>query len=295
LVFVTIAVALAGCAQAPAASTLASSSAAAPPPKAGASTGSLSGVVVDDEMVPVADADVGLVEDAKALTKSDATGRFVFNDLEPGTYSVAVQKIGYETGTQRVSVIVGEVRESKITIKRVVLSTARVATYIAAGFIELGWKVPAIAGSVTTPNVTSADLADVYYAMDKEAASAVSAMTWQPNVVGTAKRMFLAHYLSKKGCVDQCDFLGRVTGMSPLLRRTDNLLDVTLKPGLEINAYFGLSSCSQPSTGAPTTGADNCTAAPDTLVEVAIQQKMTVYTSVFYVDPAPVGYTPLPK
>jgi hypothetical protein len=82
------------------------------------SLGAIEGRVVDDEWMPLKGADVTLLE-APASVKTDADGAFVFNDLEPRSYSLAALKIGYFQKTVQLDVAAGKVLEVDLILDRV--------------------------------------------------------------------------------------------------------------------------------------------------------------------------------
>ncbi len=96
------AIVLAGCAGTPA-----KSASATQPADPAVDAGSIGGVVVDDERVPIADARVTLVE-TKESTTADGGGRFVFLQVAPGAYTVRATAGGYQTGEVNVELGPGE-------------------------------------------------------------------------------------------------------------------------------------------------------------------------------------------
>ena len=63
-------------------------------PLLGQSGGTLTGVVRDSAMLPIAGADVWVVPGGRR-TRTDSTGRYTLGDLENGAYSVTARKLGY--------------------------------------------------------------------------------------------------------------------------------------------------------------------------------------------------------
>ena len=92
----------------------------AAPPVATVETGSISGVVMSEEELPIADVDV-VLGDMKNVTRTDASGQFVFNGLEPGPYTVLVSRLGFESAARNVEAIAGEVVEVRIELKVLLL------------------------------------------------------------------------------------------------------------------------------------------------------------------------------
>src|ERR1700694_5869516 len=62
-------------------------------------TGSISGAVLDPSEAAVANAKITAVEQERKVTTqtvTDATGRFVFPQMPPGTYTITVQAAGFK-------------------------------------------------------------------------------------------------------------------------------------------------------------------------------------------------------
>ncbi len=67
-------------------------------------SGSIAGTVVDPTGAAVPNAKVAATEQAKKTTSqtlSDSTGRFVFPQLLPGTYTIAVEVTGFKKFERR--------------------------------------------------------------------------------------------------------------------------------------------------------------------------------------------------
>lgn len=99
--------------------------------------GVLRGVVVDPAIRPLADADV-LVMPGAHSNRTDATGTFQFDDLEPGTYTITVSLQGYLNET-----VVAGVTEGSNPVVKVILpvdteAVAYVTEYLFQGMFECG-------------------------------------------------------------------------------------------------------------------------------------------------------------
>jgi len=112
-----------GCTASDAPATKAASTAQAPEPTVDTTYGSITGRVTDDELVPLAKARVGLLE-ATSVAETDAAGRFTINDLLPQTYSLVVEKLGYESAARKVAVVAGEVADVEAVLKPMALPGA---------------------------------------------------------------------------------------------------------------------------------------------------------------------------
>lgn len=135
-----ISVAFAGCAGADGSKSAVSSSApptSAAPATVTADTGGMEGTVTNDEAVPVVGAQVALLE-TDNVTRTDPAGRFSFSDVPPGTYSVVVEKLGFEGTGKKVSVVAGEIARADFQLLGVVLKELYSETFTFAGYIRYG-------------------------------------------------------------------------------------------------------------------------------------------------------------
>ncbi|MBI2077407.1 MAG: carboxypeptidase regulatory-like domain-containing protein [Euryarchaeota archaeon] len=93
----------------------------APPPTVTVETGSLAGTVTDDEGLPLPGAEVVIAQPAREA-ETDAGGAFTFNELDPGTYTVVAQKLGFESNAKKVEVRAGEVTNATFQLAPVVFA-----------------------------------------------------------------------------------------------------------------------------------------------------------------------------
>jgi hypothetical protein len=105
---------LAGCAGSDAGPAATPSTSAAPP-SVTVDTGSIQGLVLSEDQLPIPGAQVAIVE-TQANTKTDPEGVFVFNDLAPGKYRLIAQRLGYSSAARSVDVAAQEVLEVKLTL-----------------------------------------------------------------------------------------------------------------------------------------------------------------------------------
>jgi hypothetical protein len=79
--------------------------------------GAVSGIVVNEAIFPVANATVN-IRDRDIEATTDADGRFVFEDMPPGLYTLAVRMEGYADGLGTVNVKSGLVTKSILQVQR---------------------------------------------------------------------------------------------------------------------------------------------------------------------------------
>lgn len=70
-------------------------------------TGIIRGVVVDPSVTPIADVTVALTGSGREATTND-NGAFGFGDLEPGTYFLRAEKVGFNATQTSVEVVAGD-------------------------------------------------------------------------------------------------------------------------------------------------------------------------------------------
>lgn len=99
-------------------------------------TGGIEGQIVGDELTPIPGAEVALLR-TNLTAKTDGTGKFSFSRLEPGSYDLIVQKLGYEAENRRVEVIAGEIAEAKVTLVAIAIVEPYTEPLIMDGYILL--------------------------------------------------------------------------------------------------------------------------------------------------------------
>lgn len=311
---VLVSVALAGCAadpanpnspQSPAAVAAADLGSKAPEAVASTDRGSISGLVVNDEMLPVEGANVSITKPAVGTATVDAAGRFTFNDLVPGTYGLLVRALGYESVAERVDVLANEVTQKTIVLRSVARPVPRSEAYIEKGYLRDGFAYPMGNTTNNGPSQIGTQAAQQVwtYNVTRDIVSQVSALRWEPRAPGTSGRMWIQIDLLLEGapgtCGVQtsnpvfCQAMGRLHGPSPVVIRADDYQASLPDPGDEqllVRARFGLASCADRDTPLDW---NRCQGATD-LVHVAYDQPVEAYTTVFYVEAAAADYRPFP-
>lgn len=274
LVATLILIPWAGCvSEADASKTQESPTDPAPEPTVTADTGSISGLVVSNELAPLSGAIVGLLERPELAATTDEGGRFTFNDVEPGGYSVVAQKLGYDSAARKITVVAGEVAEVEFVLKPIPTDEPYVESFTYAGFFGLGFSTPVVTarlGGVISPstersifrtNLSGPGLEDV-----------VDAMTGESSAPLTAKRFMLV-----LSAVNGGSGSNTTAGTSPLLNKLE---------GPKTNQTSQISHV--------TWIAWTQTSDPTQVVVVVFQQRFTLHANLFYHDPAPPDFTGLP-
>jgi hypothetical protein len=258
--------------------------------KATSTTGILRGVVVDDAIRPIAGAQVDLTggpaSAAPQSTKSTDQGAFAFDNLAPGTYFVHVQKGGYSAAQQSADVVAGVSDPAAIKVQLLRDASYVVPfaeTYVFDGFIECSAGFADQLGDYAVENACSESVDPgmgvppvtpfsnsvtfAQYNLSKAPTYVQSEAVWQ-STQAASKSLNLNFAVKDDSALDGWDDLS-VDGPSPLLNAMDN------------------------ATAAHFDGKDNVLtlrvfpwtdSTPGPIV--SIEQKFTVYTTVFY------GYQP---
>lgn len=90
---------------------------AAPEPTVGESEGSIAGVVTDEDLLPLPNVRVTIVETLDSAV-TDASGAFTINDLEPGSYRLEFARTGYNSALRPADVAAGEVTRVELQLDR---------------------------------------------------------------------------------------------------------------------------------------------------------------------------------
>lgn len=83
---------------------------------ASAQTGSITGTVTNEKGVPVPTADVLLVEISREAA-TNLQGKYLIEDVLPGTYTLRVSFIGYETYEDPVTIEAGQILTKDVVLQ----------------------------------------------------------------------------------------------------------------------------------------------------------------------------------
>jgi hypothetical protein len=249
----------------------------APPATTSLDEGSIAGLVTDDESIPLPSAQVAFKgAGGEAEAETDKDGRFTFNGLAAGSYTLFAQRLGYEATNKKVDVVAGETATVTLVLVALAVEEPRVETSTHTGFVD---------GDAYTFGI------GLYYDrsfninMTKGATEIVSSAKWDSTVP------VFARYMRTTLTFDDAKM--RKDGRSPL---TVNITDFEAdKEKDKANVNYGVAfGCPAPA-GNPTGFVACVPGNPDALVpQIAYQQKIDFYNAVFYLQRAPAGYTGLP-
>lgn len=116
----------------------------------GDTVGAITGVVVDAAIRPLANATVEVVSTG-ANTTTDATGRFAFEDLEPGTYFLRAAAYRHEPTQVSVDVVAGSPSTVRILLVRVGGAEPYKTTLHFEGYIDAWLGIGQFAVELVSP------------------------------------------------------------------------------------------------------------------------------------------------
>lgn len=252
----------------------------APVPTITTETGSVAGLVVDPEFQPLVDAQVALQEPGNVTARTDASGKFTFNEIDPGSYTVVAQKLGYESAGRKVTVLAGEVVEVQLTLSPILVAEPYHEMWIDDGYIHLSvwtWVVG------VNPTIILDDKRSFTHNVSVGLAAVVGELRWDASAPGTARYLFLTENVAAN------KFRNSTQGRSPVITRVD---EIDLKKAAKLNVTWGLAF---PCPTLSTACVEIWTGDPVSVFQVAFEQRVKIHTTAFYYQPAPSDYTGLPR
>lgn len=277
------------------------------PVQVSASTGAIRGVVVDDRIVPVVGAQLGLA--GAALNQSsvtDAEGRFAFGNLQPGTYFLTATAPFHKSTQTSVDVVAGEEPPvTRLQLERLYKQAPYVVQIKQDGFFECSQNGASVWYSSSTcadgvfgpaanlypplSNVTQQNRewhADVLPGWQEM----VIEMEWQPTAQGTSDTMAIT-LSTYKPTRDGAHWFAHVESTSPMRFQLDvgvehetaSGVDPTMVPpeGMPTMSYFV-------SVGTPSGATCVFFCAPPGL---ALNQQFSVFLHQFYYGVPPEGWS----
>ena len=103
--------------------------------------GHITGVIIDTELIPIAEADV-VVMPGDHVVLTDLEGTFVVGPVEPGTYTVSVSKRGYASKDQQVTVTETDEAKIRLTLEAVASDVPYHETFTEAMYLICHVVVP---------------------------------------------------------------------------------------------------------------------------------------------------------
>lgn len=265
-------------------------------------SGAIQGIITDTEARPVAGVTVALIgaEDVQATT--DDSGSFTLSNVAPGTYTLAAQKLGYESVAKSVTVNAGETAQLQLTMEAIALEEAYMETWADKGYFECSWSIVIARGPCFFPGpqvLTDNNKREFNYMVDEGVMTVVVEMTWEQTTATTGEAMSLfLSYTDRTTSHWYC----QGESASPVVMKWERD-----EPDEEEGECLtgGEQTPSDEPQGIPLEGQELTArangGASDTLpnpggfgIGVAFQQSFEIYFSNFYWEKAPADYTGVP-
>jgi hypothetical protein len=281
------------------------------------SSGAVEGLVLNPETLPVEGALVALVQGSVPTMQSltDAGGRFVFNEVAPGTYTVAATKLGYTSTAKRIDVLAGEITTASVVIEEIEVYSPYYKTFQVTGYFECsyqaGSKGPCFFPVVgTNTSVVPVDpwtnnKRQFNYGVPPGAMTVLNEMQWSQTSAATGDSMSVfMSYQERTGSHWYCD----AASPSPIYMRWERARDGDSwdpsdnAPGTCVQGDDSLPSAepktipmdgSQILTSRANTGPSNLPGLSTAGVGMAFQQSFDIVITSFHWEFAPEGWTGL--
>lgn len=293
-----------------------SSDSVAPSPTNDENTASIDGLVLDEELVVIAGATIGIrlagAGGPYEETRSDADGRFSYSFLAPGTYEILVKKFGYldakeeralEANQLPYTVSITLVANVGIQPHKVLLSDRGI---FGCGFYTRGpvfgflWLAACGVAGLVPVDLSAYDRFLIIWNIENQPVQALNASVFEMNWESTQTAgRGLTMTWEKNGCSNAGNGAGsaatfsEIGGSAPLREyvTTEQMQAVVNYGGCGASVCSGMI-CSIQSRVAPYSDTLGSSAPVD--VGVTFQQPYDIYLSLFYNEPAPLDFTQLP-
>lgn len=265
-----------------------------------ATTGVILGVVVDDRIIPVAEASIeanGAGGSFKATT--DGEGRFAIGDLQPGTYLLQATHLLYQPAQTSVEVVAADADPpvTRIQLERLFSQDPYSETLKFEGFIACGFNagttapcvtdftqvLPPCGGGCYPPARTlMGDRRDYLTAIGPGWQQLVIEMHWEPSAQATSTDMgFIVSHPNRTGAAHS---FGGAAGPSPLRWQAD--------VGVDADGASSQEPTQIPAEGWPDLLVfSNVRASDDQVAAVTVNQRFTIFQNNFYYGRAPEGWS----
>lgn len=235
--------------------------------------GTISVLVMDESLLPISGATVGLRGLDAVLTTTEV-GRVEFHGLQPGDYVVEVQALGFQPVARRTTVGAGALVEESITLKQVALDVPFHRLSVFRGMISCGASLVVTALSL---NCTGNERMRFDFPVDGNLRSMVDEAVWtKNNALGADRlRLWLAQNDTTVATISfECSYVV-AHGSSPIAL-----------------AFHGSFGCNTAEGGLMTSWLR--TPLEVGALAVIVEQPFMMYVTEFYGEPAPDGYAARP-
>ncbi len=246
----------------------------------GDGTARLTVLVTDDTLLPLPGVAVALLEMEDALRSTDDDGRAVFDGLEPGEYTVAAQRLGYQSMAAKVTLGAGEDATKALELDPVEVAASFFETIPYVGHLGCGAGV--IVTTMTWNCVVSSNHRvtwDTEVRGDVE--TILGELVWERSSSFSAQAFNLVAGFDET--CNPCSFAhgyGSETGPSPVILRVDASFGGLEEPDETYEVRHRIWVPGQ--SGEPT------------MVVVVLEQPVELWVTAFYGEPMDDGFTAIP-
>lgn len=240
-------------------------------------------LVTDDTLLPLQNVSVALLEVEDSLRMTNADGHASYDGLEPGSYTVAVQRLGYESVAKKVTLEPDAEQTVSVELRSVVVAATFFESFPYVGHLGCGAGV--VVTTVTWNCVVSSNHQVTW---DTEVRGDV--MTILGELVWERSSSFSAQAFNLVAGMDEtcnpCSFehgYGGQTGPSPVILRVDGDdggLDGMEDPKAtyEVRHRIWVPGDSGEAT----------------MVVIVLEQPVELWVTTFYGEPMAAGFTAIP-
>ena len=241
-------------------------------------------VVLDDALLPIQGATVGLLEIEGPTLTTNEQGQARFTGLEPARVQVVAQKLGFESGARYADLAAGEETVLQIELAPLAVNQPRHEIFPYVGFLGCGGGLLVV--TFTSPCSSDNHRVTWDTNVTTDVVTVIGEMTWQPTSGLAAKEFLLVAGFDESCPNNICSFAeayGDMTGPSPLYLRSDGPFDGISDAEDQEETYQVRHRVWVPfqSEEAPH-------------VILVIEQPMELTVSVFYGEEAPEGFSARP-
>lgn len=161
-------------------------------------TGAVAGIITDSEARPVAGVTVALIGAEDIQSTTDEAGSFTLSNVPPGTYTLAVQKLGFESVAKSVNVVAGQTTDVQVTLEAIAVKEPYMETWADKGYFECSWSIYFARGPCFFPGpqvLTDNNKRAFNYMVNEGAMTVIVEMSWEQTTAATgdAMSMFLSY------------------------------------------------------------------------------------------------------
>lgn len=258
-------------------------------------TGTIEGLVIDAELLNVANATVAIL-DAAAETATGDDGHFLLEGVPTGQQTLVVNKLGYESSAQRVDVVAGQATEVEVTLSAIAVEEPYLDVVPFAGYFECSMAAADVlwsgCGYIAHSTVFPDDVTTGYYTKESGGQQILHELTWQSTSLATGQNLDFSVISQDR---DSCQWYANHFGPSPL-----SILVTVGETFTNPESPYPTGGCGDDVVDDEDTAlgvlvlSSPMYANDVALLGLTVQQSFEGYVTVFYHQDMPSGFSALP-